>query len=386
MVSVPYPGETECGDGWAVMSRPTVLRLLVVDGLGHGVSAAEAARAAVEAFQLGRDDTPTASMARIHDGLRHTRGAAAAVGEVDLSGGVVTFCGVGNIAGLIASGDGERHLVTHNGTVGHDARRMQLFSYPWPKGSMLLLHSDGLTTHWRTGDYPGLLACHPAVAAAVLYRDFRRSRDDATVLVVGPNRHGTHNRAERVVSLPLLSVRVAHESDIVTARQRAHHIAELVGFDSQDQVRIATAVSEIVRNAFRYAGGGRVSFTIEGRSAPQLFSVTVSDEGPGIANLAEVLAGRYHSDTGMGLGIVGSRRLMDRFHIETVPKRGTTVTMGKLLPVSRPPIAARAGGGAGIRARGRRAAVRARRSPAAESRPASDAGRAAPPPGRAASA
>jgi signal transduction histidine kinase/DNA-binding response OmpR family regulator len=140
------------------------------------------------------------------------------------------------------------------------------------------------------------------------------------------------------MSLPLLSVRVTRESDIVTARQRAHHIAELVGFDTQDQVRIATAVSEIVRNAFRYAGGGRVSFTIEGRSAPQLFSVVVSDEGQGIANLPEVLAGRYHSDTGMGLGIVGSRRLMDRFHIETAPKAGTTVTMGKLLPVSCQPI------------------------------------------------
>jgi len=141
------------------------------------------------------------------------------------------------------------------------------------------------------------------------------------------------------VSFPLLTVRIARESDIVTARQRAHHIAELVGFDSQDQVRIATAVSEIVRNAFRYAGGGRVSFTIEGRSAPQLFSVAVSDEGPGMTNLSEVLTGRYHSDTGMGLGIVGSRRLMDRFHIETAPGRGTTVSMGKLLPSSRPPLA-----------------------------------------------
>jgi hypothetical protein len=191
VLSVPYPGETECGDGWAVMSRPTVLRVLVVDGLGHGVAAAEAAKAAVDAFQLGRDDSPIASMARIHDGIRHTRGAAAAVGELDPSGGIVTFCGVGNIAGLIASGDEERHLVTHNGTVGHDARRMQLFSYPWPKGSWLLLHSDGLATHWRTGDYPGLLARHPAIAAGLLYRDFRRRRDDATVLVVGPRRRDT---------------------------------------------------------------------------------------------------------------------------------------------------------------------------------------------------
>jgi signal transduction histidine kinase/DNA-binding response OmpR family regulator len=138
------------------------------------------------------------------------------------------------------------------------------------------------------------------------------------------------------MSLPLLTVQVATESDIVTARQRAHHIAELVGFDNQDQVRIATAVSEIVRNAFRYAGGGRVIFSIDGTSAPQLFSVTVSDEGPGMSNLADVLAGRYQSETGMGLGIVGSRRLMDRFHIETAPGRGTTVSMGKLLPPSRP--------------------------------------------------
>jgi len=191
VVSVPYPGEIECGDGWAVMWRPTVLRVLVVDGLGHGLAAAEAAKAAVDVFQRGRDDSPTASIARIHEGIRHTRGAAAAVGEIDWAGGVVTFCGVGNIAGLIASGDAERHLVTHNGTVGHDARRMQLFTYPWPKGSLLLLHSDGLTTHWRAGDYPGLLACRPAVAAGVLYRDFRRRRDDATVLVLGANRHGT---------------------------------------------------------------------------------------------------------------------------------------------------------------------------------------------------
>ena len=72
---------------------------------------------------------------------------------------------------------------------------MQVFTYPWPKGSLLLLHSDGLTTHWRAGDYPGLLACRPAVAAGVLYRDFRRRRDDATVLVLGANRHGTRERS-----------------------------------------------------------------------------------------------------------------------------------------------------------------------------------------------
>jgi anti-sigma regulatory factor (Ser/Thr protein kinase) len=188
-LSVSYPGETECGDAWAVMSTPTVLRVVVVDGLGHGVSAAEASRAALDAFAAGRNDSPAATIVRMHQGMRHTRGAAAAVAELDTGAGVVTFCGIGNIAGMIASAEGERHMVTHTGTLGHDARRIQLFSYPWPKGALLLLHSDGLATHWRTDDYPGLLSRHPALVAGVLYRDFRRTRDDATIVVVGPNRN-----------------------------------------------------------------------------------------------------------------------------------------------------------------------------------------------------
>jgi hypothetical protein len=191
VVSVSYPGEIECGDGWSVVWTPTVLRLMVVDGLGHGVPAAEAARAAEDAFQHGRNDSPTASMARIHGGIRHTRGAAAAVAELDVAGGLVSYCAVGNIAGSIASDAGERHMVTHNGVVGHDARRMQLFSYPWTKGALLLLHSDGLGTHWRTDAYPGLMTRHPALVAGVLYRDFRRRRDDVTVLVVGSSRATT---------------------------------------------------------------------------------------------------------------------------------------------------------------------------------------------------
>jgi hypothetical protein len=188
-VSVPYPGEVECGDAWAVMSTPAVLRLLVVDGLGHGILAAEAARAAVQAFAAGRNDTPAAAISRIHEQTRSTRGAAAAVAELDVAAGVVRFCGVGNIVGLVASAEGERRMVTHNGTLGHEARRVQVFSYPLPRESMLLLHSDGLATHWQGADYPGLFSRHPALVAGLLYRDVRRQRDDVTVVVVGPHRN-----------------------------------------------------------------------------------------------------------------------------------------------------------------------------------------------------
>src|SRR5579863_3218979 len=104
------------------------------------------------------------------------------------------------------------------------------------------------------------------------------------------------------MSLSILSVSIHYEHDTVAARQRARQIARLLGFDSQDQTRISTAVSEIARNAFTYAGGGRVEFTLEGRVAPQLFLVKVADSGRGIGDLDTILEGRYHSQTGMGLG------------------------------------------------------------------------------------
>src|ERR1700757_4110065 len=100
----------------------------------------------------------------------------------------------------------------------------------------------------------------------------------------------------------ILTLAIACERDTVAARQRARQIARLLGFDPQDQTRISTAVSEIARNAFNYAGGGRVEYLLEGRVAPQLFIIKISDQGPGIHALDAILEGRYHSPTGMGLG------------------------------------------------------------------------------------
>ena len=116
--------------------------------------------------------------------------------------------------------------------------------------------------------------------------------------------------------LRILSVSLKAEPDIVFARQRARQLAGLLGFDRQDQTRIATAVSEIARNAVEYGGGGCVKFSLAGSTSPQLFLATVSDEGSGIANLEEVLSGRHRSTTGMGVGLMGARRLVDQFSIE----------------------------------------------------------------------
>jgi len=124
-----------------------------------------------------------AAVETCHLALRSTRGAALAVTEVDVETGVVRFAGVGNIAGSIWNGTQSHHTVSHNGTAGHGTVRIREFSYPWPKGALLVLASDGLATRWTLEPYPGLTVRHPSLLAAILYRDHSRQRDDVTVVV-----------------------------------------------------------------------------------------------------------------------------------------------------------------------------------------------------------
>jgi len=133
------------------------------------------------------------------------------------------------------------------------------------------------------------------------------------------------------MTLNLVSIDIRLENDVVLARQKARNIAAALKFDSQDQTRIATAVSEIARNTYQYGGGGRIDFQITGDPEPMLL-IMLRDKGRGISNLDEILGGKYVSQTGMGLGIIGAQRLMDQFKVETAVGQGTAVTLGKKLP------------------------------------------------------
>jgi anti-sigma regulatory factor (Ser/Thr protein kinase) len=187
-VSLPHPGETVCGDGWAMRGDGMRALIVVVDGLGHGPEAHRAAQAATAA--LPRPDTPVQHVLEsAHAALRATRGAAMAVAAVDLDAQRVSYAGVGNIAGLLSNPDSSKHMVSLAGIVGHNVRKVQPFDYPVSTESLLVMHSDGLGTHWSLNDYPGLRACHPSTIAAVLVRDHARGRDDVTVLVA---RFDTH--------------------------------------------------------------------------------------------------------------------------------------------------------------------------------------------------
>lgn len=182
--SVAMPGEDVSGDQWAIAHVEDRTRVLIADGLGHGLMANEAATRARASFLARPEGSPVEILERLHAELRPTRGAAAAVAEIDPGRALLRFAGVGNIAGTILSAESGRSVVSGHGTLGHDLRRIQGFDYPWDEDAVLVLHSDGLSSHWKLDAYPGICARHPSLVAAVLYRDFRRLRDDTTVVVL----------------------------------------------------------------------------------------------------------------------------------------------------------------------------------------------------------
>jgi anti-sigma regulatory factor (Ser/Thr protein kinase) len=181
-VRVPKTGERVCGDAWSFLERDGSTWIIMADGLGHGEFAANASEQAVKIFEKSRMDTVTAIMEEVHAGLRATRGAAVAI--IQVQGRTVTYCGLGNIAGVIYSGTANVHMVSHSGTAGVEARKIAPFTYTWTPGAILILHSDGLQSQWGFERYPGLTRHDPAILSAVLYRDYNRGRDDTTVMAV----------------------------------------------------------------------------------------------------------------------------------------------------------------------------------------------------------
>ena len=135
----------------------------------------------------------------------------------------------------------------------------------------------------------------------------------------------------------LLTVEIRGEHDVVLTRQRARQIAGLLGADAQSQTRVSTALSEIARNAFAYAGGGLVTFAARNGS-PDVLEITVRDQGPGIDDVDAVLDGRRITSAGRGAGIIGAKRLVDEFEIVSAKERGTTVTLRQRLPRTATPL------------------------------------------------
>jgi len=181
-VNLPLEGEVICGDAWQIARNEECISLFVIDGLGHGAFAGEAARAGLDAFALSPCDEPKDILVRANGLMSRTRGGAGACAR--LVGDRVSFAGIGNISATLVGPDKSQGLVSHNGTLGIHKRPSQQFEYQRAPGAVLVMHSDGISARWELKNRATLLARHPAVIAGVIYRDNARDRDDSTVVVV----------------------------------------------------------------------------------------------------------------------------------------------------------------------------------------------------------
>jgi len=183
-LALPYPGERVCGDGWMFHRSAQKAVVLLVDGLGHGLGAANATHEAIDVFRRHAEEGPEEILRCVHDALRKTRGAVAAVAEIRPAEDTLLYAGVGNISSSLIDRNRSNGLISHNGTLGASAPKIQELRFKWTRDSTLIMHSDGLQTRWDLQAYAGLAVRHPALIAGILLRDFRRHRDDASIVVI----------------------------------------------------------------------------------------------------------------------------------------------------------------------------------------------------------
>ena len=175
-------GVFTCGDAWRATAGNLSASFMVCDGLGHGPIAAEAAAAVTAAYDQNLFAAPNEFLEAAHRNASGSRGAAVAIAKLEPAG-AVHFAGIGNISGILISGDNTKSMLSHNGIVGAKIRRPQTYEYFLPHNGLLIMFSDGLQSRWSFAQYPGLQTSHPSIIAAVLARDLSRGRDDTTVLV-----------------------------------------------------------------------------------------------------------------------------------------------------------------------------------------------------------
>jgi hypothetical protein len=181
---VPKPGESVSGDGGVYTRSPEYFRLLVADGLGHGVEANKAIIEARAAFKLCNTNDPVEIIRFIHNSIKKTRGAVGTVVVYDFAKKIWKVAGVGNISTGMMNYQSVRNLMSYNGIIGHNIpNTMTSQEFSSDEFQQIALCSDGLKTRWDSTKYPGINKYDPSFLAAALYRDYGRKTDDMSVVV-----------------------------------------------------------------------------------------------------------------------------------------------------------------------------------------------------------
>jgi anti-sigma regulatory factor (Ser/Thr protein kinase) len=178
-----HPGEDVNGDAYFIRTRNRSTLLVVIDGLGHGQGAKEAADVALDALDEWQGEPLDELLHSAHDALRSTRGAVIGAAIIDEAKARFHFAGVGNIMVRVFNAPEHISPISTNGTLGARLGQLRVWTYTWSPGATLIMASDGVSASWDIESYPGLLGRCPQLLAGVLMRDYGRDADDATVLV-----------------------------------------------------------------------------------------------------------------------------------------------------------------------------------------------------------
>lgn len=306
-------GQTASGDRAVVVPFPDGALVALVDGLGHGEEACDAALAAERVMLAAPYDPVDMLLRRCHDALRSTRGAVMSLASFDVKQATMTWFAVGNVEGMLVRAPGEASdaIPMRGGTVGFTLPPLAPRTISVRPGDTLVLASDGIRLGFKEEIIPPRT---PQEIADQVMARWSKGTDDACVVVaryVG--------ESEKIT--------IDGEVDVAHARIRSRDIARKMGFEQPALDAIATAVSELARNIVVHAGKGEVVLT----RGPRGLEVVVRDQGPGIMDIQLAFQDGYSTARGLGCGLSGARRLVDHLEIASEPGLGTVVRFHKWL-------------------------------------------------------
>ena len=306
-------GQTSSGDRAVVVPYPEGALVALIDGLGHGNEACEAAVAAERVLLAAPYLDIGELMRRCHEALRSTRGVVMTLASFDAARGTMSWLGVGNVEALLvrAQGDTSEAVPMRGGTVGYtlpplNPRTLSIFP-----GDTLALATDGIRHGFKEEIIP---ARTPQEIADQVMARWAKTSDDACVVV-----------ARYAGASASTKISIEGDEDVAHARIRSRDVASGMGFRQPALDAIATAVSELARNIIVHANHGEIVLT----PGPRGLEIVARDHGPGIADVQRALEDGYTTAGGLGCGLSGARRLVDELEIASELGVGTVVRIHK---------------------------------------------------------
>lgn len=308
-------GQSKSGDRAVVVEFPDGALVALIDGLGHGSAAHDAAIAAEGALLASPYYPVDELMRKCHDALKGTRGAVISLASFDAERGIMSWLGVGNVEALLvrSQSGGVEGVAMKGGTVGYMLPALNPRTLVVHPGDTLILATDGIRQGFRS---EVLGARTPQQIADEVVANWSKHTDDSCVVV-----------ARYVGESGKTKISIEGEEDVAHARIRSRDLATAMGFKQPALDAIATAVSELARNILDHAVEGEIVLTARRRG----LEVVARDRGPGIADVQRALQDGFTTAGGLGCGLSGARRLVDQLEIASEPGIGTVVRIQKWL-------------------------------------------------------